>query len=660
MPPPPKLKTVPYSQITSNYLGLPRLPIPALADTARRYEASVTALKKQSTVDNHVAVFRKFLETDGARVQKALVERDTTAATSGTYPFSYIEKHWDDMYLNYRGPSPINIAPAFTLKPLGERIRELVDPADISQQPSDHKPDVQCYTAAHVVHGMLRFAQKMVEQGIDAPAEPVGFDISGLSRQFGFTRLPCAGRDSNKHVPIKDAMGHIIVMHRGHVFRVDTRDESGHYYSPKQLARAFANITRSTPKQPHFCVGAVTGGPRDEWAMTRKLMESASDTNDAYFDSVDSAFTVVCLDSASWASDLSQLLPGMLTGVVRGDGVVSTSRAQSKRVSDDVVNRWYDKHMVIVDNSDAGRVGCNFEHAFSDGLCWSRYFGEVYNDLVGAPSGFSPLPALSPAADAGADAPDARNLQWVIGDESGQVATTVRNAVEVIDRHAASVYHAAAPIPYGKKAIKKMGVSPDAFCQAAFHLSYFRLHQKIAPTYESCSTARFFHGRTETIRTATVPMYALITRHADFAAAREGTLSSETKAELRGLVEAAGKAHVQLARDASNGQGVDRHLLALREMSRELEAPTAMAFFNENMYEFSGTWAMSTSNVSQPFIDWFNFGPVVSDGYGLGYNIQDDCAHTSVSTFKAVKWSAASDMSEQVLRAADDIAAVLS
>ena len=40
--------------------------------------------------------------------------------------------------------------------------------------------------------------------------------------------------------------------------------------------------------------------------------------------------------------------------------------------------RW-DKIQVIVDPK--GRVGLQFEHSFSDGLCWNRWLGEIWHAM---------------------------------------------------------------------------------------------------------------------------------------------------------------------------------------------------------------------------------------------------------------------------------------
>jgi hypothetical protein len=53
---------------------------------------------------------------------------------------------------------------------------------------------------------------------------------------------------------------------------------------------------------------------------------------------------------------------------------------------------------------------------------------------------------------------------------------------------------------FGRRAIVRHGLGPDGFVQMAFQLAYARLTDGTASTYESVSTKRFLHGRTEAMR----------------------------------------------------------------------------------------------------------------------------------------------------------------
>lgn len=56
---------------------------------------------------------------------------------------------------------------------------------------------------------------------------------------------------------------------------------------------------------------------------------------------------------------------------------------------------------------------------------------------------------------------------------------------------------------FGKEKIKTFKCSPDAFVQLALQFAYYKMFGQPCATYESGSTRKFYHGRTETIRSCT-------------------------------------------------------------------------------------------------------------------------------------------------------------
>ena len=101
-----------------------------------------------------------------------------------------------------------------------------------------------------------------------------------------------------------------------------------------------------------------------------------------------------------------------------------------------------------------------------------------------------------------------------------------------------------------------VGHSPDAFVQMAYQLAYSREHGgKSAPTYEACSTAGAFHGRTETIRSCSPESAALV------AACLKGTATPE-------LLSQATTAQSVLSRSAAYGERIHRHLLGLSKFAK--------------------------------------------------------------------------------------------
>lgn len=99
----------------------------------------------------------------------------------------------------------------------------------------------------------------------------------------------------------------------------------------------------------------------------------------------------------------------------------------------------------------------------------------------------------------------------------------------------------------GKEFLKQQKLSPDSVAQLAFQMAFLRQYGQTVATYESCSTAAFKHGRTETIRPASV-----FTKRCSEAFVREA--SKHSAAELKQMMAECSKYHGQLTREAAMGE----------------------------------------------------------------------------------------------------------
>ncbi|VDO88815.1 unnamed protein product [Heligmosomoides polygyrus] len=144
-----------------------------------------------------------------------------------------------------------------------------------------------------------------------------------------------------------------------------------------------------------------------------------------------------------------------------------------------------------------------------------------------------------------------------------------------------------------------------------------------APIYETASTRKFFHGRTETVRGRTQEMLKRFLYPKDV----------QTEEQKR-LFMAAYEVHNKLMDDATNGNGIDRHFYGLRktlEMHQKGCSPkiNAPAIFTDEAWKLSGgdgNFLLSTS-----FVGYMGendevggYGYVTAmrpDGYGAFYRI---------------------------------------
>lgn len=82
--------------------------------------------------------------------------------------------------------------------------------------------------------------------------------------------------------------------------------------------------------------------------------------------------------------------------------------------------------------------------------------------------------------------------------------------------------------------------------QLAFQLALYTLEGKMVSTYESCSTAAFKHGRTETIRPCTLETKTICV-------AMSQNQAQISKSELKKMILDCSKAHNVLTKDAVMG-----------------------------------------------------------------------------------------------------------
>ena len=140
-----------------------------------------------------------------------------------------------------------------------------------------------------------------------------------------------------------------------------------------------------------------------------------------------------------------------------------------------------------------GVAGVTFEHSWGDGVAVLRLFNEIYNETMK-----SPLPITS----ADTSAPQLQKLNFNLTDNT---KAAIDSAKQDIERRCDELsVNTLQYDGFGKNYLKKMGFSPDAVLQLAIQMAYHRQYKSAVATYESCSTAGFRHGRTETIRPASM------------------------------------------------------------------------------------------------------------------------------------------------------------
>lgn len=81
------------------------------------------------------------------------------------------------------------------------------------------------------------------------------------------------------------------------------------------------------------------------------------------------------------------------------------------------------------------------------------------------------------------------------------------------------------------------------------------------------------------------------------------------------------------------GAGFDRHLMGLFVTAERLGKTIPDLFLN-NDFEYMKHFILSTSTLSSSAIALGGFGPVVQDGFGIGYTVTGAKIGAAISSFK--------------------------
>lgn len=640
-----KIEADPPKNRTLAYQGkLPKLPIPPLADTCRRYLKALEGLQDEEEHAATKIAVQRFLENEGPGLQEQLVEYAKDKS-------SYIEEFWYESYLSHTDPVVLALNPFFVLEndPTPSRGPQLPRAASLIVSSLGFIHDLR--------HGLLQ-----PDTVRDTP-----LDMDQYTRLFGTSRIPTSrGCRMETHADSR----HIVVLRRGQFYWFDVLDDEHRpLMIEREIHRTLQAILADADKTPisevaRNAVGVLSTENRKTWSNYRKVLHEDRN-NRSCLDIVDNALFIVCLDDAT-PQNLSELTSNFLCGTYGLEGGVQVGTC---------TNRWYDKLQIIV--CADGAAGINFEHTGVDGHTVLRFAADIFTEglmllarsinpsaptLFHAslspyaksyrpPRGQSPPPRLASSSEYDSTP---KKLEWNI---SPELRVGVRFAeTRLSDLICQNDCQALEFKGYGKNFITSHGFSPDAFVQMAFQAAYFGLYGRVECVYEPAMTKAFLHGRTEAIRSVqpeSVNFTKLFFSDAP---------SSEKVAALRKGCER----HVKLTKECSQGLGQDRHLYALYCLKRRLnnnynntEVPTSPvgvdrpsnphtesgnaspasssstssnsnnntkmpAIFEDAGWVLLNQAILSTSNCGNPALRLFGFGPTDRDGYGIGYIIKED------------------------------------
>ncbi|RWS00883.1 hypothetical protein B4U79_11788 [Dinothrombium tinctorium] len=589
-----KLKTQHFQK------SLPSLPIPELPKTCQRYLAAAEpVVRDKQQLENTRKIVKEFEKGTGAELHNELL-----AINKRNRHTSYISEPWFDMYLKSRLPVVLNYNPFMSFK-------------------DDPQPEynIQSVRASNYLISALRFRRSLLDNVLAPevyhlnPAKsdndfyrrlmrltPTAFafyasalfkafplDMSQYTNLFSSTRIPRLGKDELLRFP---ESRHVAVIKRGQIFTFNVLDSRGNIKDPDYIHTCMKYLCKLEVDPNADSITFLSSEDRDQWAKVReRLIENMQ--NGESLRLLDSALMVICLDDVEFDTDMMKHAHNYL----HGNNGLNTP-----------LNRWFDKSFSLIFTKD-GHCAINFEHSWGDGVAVLRFSTEVHKDVLKnhfVSSKKLQDPDIDPSKEV-------RKAEFKLDDFCKNAVKEAESKFRKNTENLRLNFHMSENM--SREYFKKKKVSLDSIFQLAFQMSFIKLHNYTPVTYESCSTAAFKHGRTETVRPATMETNAAVAAFAQ--------RDKYSASELRKMLDDCSKKHFQLTKDAAMGQGFDRHLFAMKTLAekRGLKLPE---LYTDKTYDEMTHYVLSTSTLHGDCFSGGGFAPVVPDGYGIGYGSMDN------------------------------------
>lgn len=624
--------------------SLPRLPIPKLNKTMERYINSQKALLDPVALQRTQKITAQFLSNAGPTLQ-----RELEAYNRANPHTSYISGLWFDMYLKDRRPVVLTHNPAMVLQDtkLGAGYQQ---PAVRATNLLYHvvsfchllranklEPDVfhlnPHKSRTPFFYQTMRFVPTSIATYAAYLFKAYPLDTSQYASMFNATRIPELGTDK---LFSKPSARHLLVIRHGEMFVFDVLDLSGNPIPPLQLLANLRFILLQPASPNPTGIGVITTLPRDDAFAARQRLLSLGNHNN--LELVDSALFALVFDEEPLSDNIENVLFNFLTGPA--------------------TSRWFDKSISILIDL-AGRAAINFEHSWGDGVAVVRLGEDIYERSEAHPVvGPEDLTSCSLSHSVS-------RLEWTLDD--GFISDWLLPNREAYDaRRRNVVLRCARQHGLSKSLCKKAQVSPDAMMQLSFQLAHDLVHGRPASTYESCSTAAFRHGRTETLRSATVETRRVVELMRSepnivhsLGGARKPVDNAVSDSDLMHALVACSSRHGQLTKEAAMGQGWDRHLFALRHFANKQTGIALPELFLDENYTLINTIILSTSTLFSPAFSIGGFAAVHHDGYGIAYRIKDDECGAVFTAWRNSSYTNAGELADAFIISSRKIAHLL-
>jgi len=561
--------------------SLPRLPLPTLEETSRRFiEWCEPLLDASELHDTKTALERLVREGGpGERLQDALVAYDREPGVR-----SWLDLFWQTRYLGRRDRIALN-ANVFLMFP--------------------DRRMTQTQRAASLIASALNF-KRSVDEGRLPVERWRGRPLCMAQYKYVFstTRIPGLTQDAVRAPytpthPGPSLARHILVFHKGHVVRMEVIGPSGAPYHIDDIERGLDAIKGSldAPAGMDDSVGHLTTMARAEWATARAELIAAHRDNATALETIETALFNICLDEVAPEDHLA-----VCNNLLYGSSA----------------NRWYDKAISLIVTAN-GAAGVNAEHSMLDGMALIGFVEELLaeNAAASAHSTITSkgIPAFAP-------------IQFNLTEDLRRKTREAAQSFKAYGDTTASMLYVFDA--FGANRVKELGLSPDAFVQLALQLAHVRTKGFVGATYESIATRQFDHGRTEAMRVITPEILQFVAAMQDEAA---------SQADKVGKLRAAADKHVRRAKECQEGQAPEQHLWELlliqKRRGKALDVTEELTVFTSPGWLKMRYDYLSTSSLMSDVVTFFGFGSTSVDCIGVGYAVRSDGFYAYLCTGKS-------------------------
>lgn len=420
--------------------SLPKLPLPKLEDTCKRYIEAVRALLSETELVRTKAAVMEFQQGIGVELQKQLEMIDRSTNTN------YLHEILQDQYLEARKPQ------------ISKRNTAVASPVLTTSK----YPLTQI--VAIIIFNTLQFHLKIKHRELEPFRDIFRRDkpplcMAQYENLFGTARIPEIKCDSFQRAKNSE---HIVVIRQNtfYALKLLPRDRLPRVEMiAEQLNWILENTYKGEPP-----VGVLTSLPRTRWAIVRSYLTNLALENAHSIELLDNALFIVCLDEIT-PCDTETLTKKAFTG-------------------DGGRNRWFDKTIQLVFNPE-GQFATLSEHSNVDGYAVAHLIHEINRK-------FEPLEKfLTPSKTAELEAPE--RLWWKVDqtllEEIEQALTGAERLSNQIQMEVAIFDE------FGSDFIQQYGLIADAVFLLSLQIAYTRLHGKSASIRESVHTKGFRYGR---------------------------------------------------------------------------------------------------------------------------------------------------------------------